>query len=197
MSNETSRANALYAFAIELQHDQRTLDHYIKLYPELKSDLLDLAWELQISKDDIESAPETIEDPRRQAAWSQFTAAAPNQSALSSPFAKFRGQEFVTFANSLRLPRSIVVALRDRLVEPASIPASLVEAISDLSDATNEAVQLYFAQSPTSLATMEFKANKKPVEIERTTFEKLVESTELTEDQRDAVMEYVGDGQSD
>lgn len=196
MSQDEIREDVLYAFAVEPNRNRETLERYLKDYPQFSDELIDLSAELRLQESCPAASVKPVADPTCESAWATFTSVAANASALINPFADFRGQAFVALCNSLRLPRSIVVALRDRLVEPASIPASLVKAISDLSNASTGAVQRYFAQPPTTLATMEFKANQKPVEIERTTFEKLLESTDLTENQRDAVTEYVGDGQS-
>ena len=196
MSHDEFREDVLYAFAVEPKHNRETLERYLKDYPQFSDDLIDLSAELRLQQNRPATSAEPIADPTCESEWTTFTSVVSNASALANPFAQFRGQAFASFCNALRLPRSIVTALRDRLVEPTSIPAQLVKSISELSDATIESVEEYFAQPPTTLATMEFKANQKPVEIERTTFEKLVEGSELTEDQRNAVMEYVGDGQS-
>jgi len=191
------RDDVLHAFAVEPNHNRETLDRYLKKYPQFASELIDLSAELRLEEFRPVTNAEPIDDPGCEGAWATFTSIAANTSALSNPFANFRGQAFVSFCDSLRLPRSIVAALRDRLVEPASIPDRLVEAIADLSETTSEAIRKYFAQPPTTLATMEFKANQKPVEIERSPFGTLVENTELTEDQHVAVAEYVGDDRPD
>lgn len=196
MSQDEIRDDVLYAFAVEPNRNRETLDRYLKKYPQFSNELIDLSSELRLDVSRRTTTAEPINDPGCEGAWTTFASVAPNVSALANPFANFRGQAFVTLCSSLRLPRSIVVALRDRLVEPASIPVLLVEAISRLSDATSEAVQQYLSQQPTTMTTMEFKANRKPVEIKQTTFQKLVDSTELSEDERAAVMEYLGDGQS-
>ena len=156
MSQDEIRDDVLSAFAVEPNCNCETLDRYLKKYPQFTNELIDLSTELRLEESRPATSAEPIDDPGCEGAWTTFASVAPNVSALANPFTKFRGQAFVSFCKSLRLPRSIVVALRDRLVEPASIPALLVEAISRLSDATSEAVQQYLSQQPTTMTTMEF-----------------------------------------
>ncbi len=196
MSHDETQENVLYAFAIEASHNRETLDRYLKNYPQLANELIDLSSELRLQANSPQPSATPIDDPGFEDAWATFSSILPDTIPVANPFANFRGQEFVQLCASLLLPRSVVVALRDRLLEPASIPARLVSAIARLTDVENDAVRQYFAQPATTPMTVEFKANKKPAETERTSFEQLMEGTELTEEQRKSVTEYFEDDQS-
>lgn len=196
MNNDETRENALYAFAVEPNHNRETLDRYLKKYPQLAKELIDLSSELRLQASSAPPSATPIDDPGLEDAWANFSSIYPDSIPVTNPFAKFRGQELVDLCASLRLPRSVVIAMRDCLLVPDSIPVRLIDAISNLSGETRDAVRQYFDQSPKTPATIEFKADKKPTEIERRTFEQLIEDTELTDEQHKSVMEYFGNGQS-
>ena len=50
MTRPTDREAILYAFAVEANHDRNTLERYLKEYPELTADLIDLTSELVWAK---------------------------------------------------------------------------------------------------------------------------------------------------
>ena len=162
----------------------------------MANELIDLSSELRLQASSPSPSVTPIDDHGFEDAWAKFSSVASDTVPVTNPFANFLGQEFVLLCNSLLLPRSVVIALRDRLLEPESIPARLVSAIARLSDVENDLVRQYFAQPPTTPTTVAFKANKKPGEKERISFKQLIEGTELTEEQRNSVTEYFEDGQS-
>ena len=193
MSHDETRENVLYAFAIESNHNRATLDRYLKKYPQFTNELIDLSSELRLQANSPQPSETPIDDPGFDEAWATFSSIAPCATPAINPFARFQGRDFAELCVSLLLPRSVVSALRDRLVEPASIPPRLVSAIARLTDVENNVVQQYLAQSPVTPVTVAFKAKKKPVEIEQTSFKQLIERTELTEEQHKSVTEYCED----
>ncbi len=196
MSHDETQENILFAFAVEPNHNRETLDRYLKKYPQLANELIDLSSELRLQASSPQPPATPIDDPGFEDAWATFSSVVPDTIPAANPFVSFRGQEFVQMCASLVLPRSVVIALRDRLLEPESIPARLVSSIARLADFESDAVRQYFAQPPTTPTTVAFKANKKPGEMERISFKQLIEDTELTEEQRKSVTEYFEDDQS-
>lgn len=168
---------------------------YLQRFPRFRDELIDLSSELRLAKSEPIATGAVIDDAGGETAWNAFAAAGKETTALANPFANFRGQAFVSLCNTLRLPRSIVAALRDRLVESLSIPDRLVIAISELIEVPQEALRQYLSQQPTTIGTVEFKAKQKPTNLDRVSFEKLIEDTEMSEDERKSALEYLLDGQ--
>lgn len=193
MSQDKSRDDVLFAFAVEPEQNRATLDRYLKAYPEFANDLIDLSNEIRVTDSTVRNSVGVVDDAGRESAWASFTASG---SAPSNPFVHLKGRQFVDFCNSLVLPRSIVTALRDRLVEPDTIPKKLVAAMASLADSTADVVTRYLALPPTTAASIEFKSDQKPTEGDRVTFQQLIQNTELTDSQRAAIREYLGDGES-
>jgi len=193
MSQDMSRDDVLFAFAVESERNRATLDRYLKAYPEFADDLIDLSNEIRVTESTVRNSAGVVDDAGRESAWASFKAAG---GALSNPFVHLKGRPFVEFCNSLRLPRSIVTALRDRLVEPNTIPGKLVVAMAALADSTTDALTRYLALPPTTAASMEFKSDQKPTGGDRVTFRQLIQNTELTDSQHAAITEYLGDGES-
>lgn len=66
--------DALYQFAVEEKHDRETLETYLKLYPHLAEDLIDLCSEIRL-EEAMEANPIAFDDPGLDAAWEEFKAA--------------------------------------------------------------------------------------------------------------------------
>src|SRR5688500_9924175 len=104
--------NVLLAFAVEPSHDRATLERYLKLYPQYAVDLIDLLSELRQSPPPRTDIRENEAAAKR--AWSEFAGTAPRaENSPSDPFAAFHGVAFITVAQALRVPRSVLIALRD------------------------------------------------------------------------------------
>lgn len=194
MSQGKSREDILFAFAVESERTRATLDRYLNAYPEFANDLIDLSNEIRLTNSSVQNSTEVVDDAGCESAWASFKASG---GAQLNPFVHLKGRPFVEFCNSLGLPRSIVTALRDRLVEPNTIPEKLVAAMAALADSTTDAVIRYLALPPTTAASMEFKSDQKPTNGHRVTFRQLIQNTELTDSQHAAITEYMGDGESD
>src|SRR4029077_16348078 len=75
------REAILYAFATEASHDRSTLERYLKQYPELAEELIDLSSELRLGAP-VGSHPASDEaDPRLEAAWKEFLGCKPQPAA--------------------------------------------------------------------------------------------------------------------
>jgi hypothetical protein len=67
----TYREAILYAFVVEANHDRGTLERYLKEYPYLADDLVDLTTELRFFEA-FGPSPAEVADPRGEAAWQEF-----------------------------------------------------------------------------------------------------------------------------
>lgn len=201
MNDQKNREVILYEFAVEPIHDQKTLERYLLKYPDLADDLVDLSYELRVSDSIAPSSEPLVEEvPAWQQAWQQFVGSKPkvvNSERADNPFVNFRGQAFVELANLLKLPRSILSALRDRLVDPASIPEMLISRLAAATELSPDQTRNYFLLPPAMIGTAEFKADKKPGPVGRVTFQKLVESTQMSDEERKCLLEdLISDGRN-
>jgi hypothetical protein len=191
MNSQSERETVLYAFAIEPVHDRATLDRYLALHPELTEDLIDLSAELRLNEALGATPQNDFPDAGAKDAWAEFLNARPAKSAASSTvnlLAQYEGPAFVALAKSLNVPRSILTALRDGLVVPASIPSGflrrLAAAVAVELD-TLRASLVRESEVPTALA---FKSDTKPAAQRQMTFRELVHNTPMTDEQRTSLL---------
>jgi hypothetical protein len=174
--------DVLFAFSVEPSHDRATLERYLRLYPALAEDLIDLAHELRIANELGPSEEVADAEEAAHTAWREYVAAAAPKAA-EDVFARFKGQSFVALANRVNVPRSVLGALRDRLVVPASIPRPFLVRLSDAMGASINAVRSYLQQPAAVSPALSFKADEKPSPPAQATFEDLLKNSQLTESQ--------------
>jgi hypothetical protein len=186
MTSEKSAEDVLFAFSVEPRHDRETLERYLKRYPQLADDLLDLSHELRISAS-LGATDVLAEDEASfQAAWQQYASVVPQSvpsASVENLFNRFKGKGFVALAEALLIPRSVLVALRDRLVVPSSIATGFIRRFAQAASATMDEVQQYLALPPVTSAAVNFKADQKPETQAQITFETLLAQSNLTEEQ--------------
>jgi len=186
MTSEKSAEDVLFAFSVEPRHDRETLERYLNSYPQLADDLLDLSHELRISAS-LGPADVLAEDEATfRAAWQQYSAVAPQgvpSASVGDLFNQFKGRTFVALAEALLIPRSVLVALRDRLVVPSSIPTGFIRRFAQAAGTTIEAAQEYLTLPPVTSAAVNFKADQTPSAQPQITFEALLAQSSLTEEQ--------------
>lgn len=177
----------LDAFAAEPVHDRSTLERYFRDYPNLSEELIDLAAELRFSADIGGTEEGVISDPKLNTAWENFLAAGPKPAAVTAAvdiFAQFKGQAFATLSGKLDIPRSILTAVRDRLIIPSSVPIGFIRRFSEATNITVEVVKTYLAQASQAPVGLAFKSDQKPSQQGQESFRRLVENTAMSESQR-------------
>jgi hypothetical protein len=198
MMDHHSSEDILFAYSVEPCHDQQTLESYLRQYPDLAQELIDLSHELRLAETLGPSDVGLEPDAAWQEAWQQYFACEPNTADTSiDPFAQFKGQEFAFLADSLAVPRSFLIALRDRLVDPTSIPLRFLLRFSEFTGASIDGLRRYFARPPALSGALSFKADNKPHAQDQVTFEALVRSTNLTDEQREALQRDIDDNGHD
>ena len=139
MSKSHDREAVLYAFAVEPIHDRGTLESYLRRYPDLADELVDLSSELRLDRATSSTPPGEVPDPGLDAAWQELLACetcTTSDAALVNPFAEFWGIAFVKLATALNVPRSFLTAFRDGLVTPSSIPESFTRRFAEATRVT-------------------------------------------------------------
>ncbi len=194
MINPDEKEGVLYAFAVEPNHDQTTLERYLKQYPELAEELVDLLGELRLEdvyRPDLSAA---IPDAGAEAAWQQFLACGPQQACITEtpdPFARFFGLPFVELADTLNVPRSFLTPFRDGLVAADSIPTAFVRRLAKAMDATVESLQAHFSVPRPGPIARAFKSDETPSHQGQTTFRELIDNTEMGEEQRRMLLQDI------
>ena len=191
MSSQDEREAILYAFAVEAKHDRTTFERYLRQYPELSQELTDLLSELRLDEPAGTHAADTT-NRDWSASWQRFRACKPNPAIIAegaSPFERFRGVAFVRLARTLNVSRSFLTAFRDGLVVASSIPDSFVKRFANATGLTREAARVFFSRPPTVLLGRQFKADNTPAHQGQKTFEELVRTSDMTEEQQRMLLE--------
>ena len=181
----TTREDVLLAFSVEPLHDKATLERYLVIYPQYAEDFIDLLGELRnppVLRSNV------VEDETAvQRAWNAFTAIQPRSqesASVISPFAAFTGPTFVALAERLRIRRSILIALRDRLVNAASIPAPFLSRLARAIQFPAEQLRAYL-DLPAVVATgASYKSNEKPEAPPKIDFEQLLDNSGIGADEK-------------
>ncbi|MER9138469.1 hypothetical protein NKI20_19620 [Mesorhizobium sp. M0830] len=149
----------LAAFAIEPSHDKETLDRYLSAYPDLRSDLLALALELEF--DEIDDSSLDLESSVVADSWARYS------QISSEPLTAARFTREV--ARSLRVKTAVVVQLRDRAILFASIPQRFFARLAKALGAGLEELSAYL-DAPRNLAPgASYKSGRKPAAAQQMT----------------------------
>jgi hypothetical protein len=196
-------SDVLYAFALAMPvPDARTLDEFVRRYPEHADALTEFAVELALEPDraeeeEEETAPSTdAVSPAVSRAISHFhnvafeleqtagggTAAA----AVTNPLSGLSRDEFRDFASRLGVNSTFAIKLRDRLIEPDSIFArpGFYNAAADAARVPLDVMMAHLRAPSAISARAYYKAGGKPGVTAKESFEDAVRRSGLTEEQQ-------------
>lgn len=194
-SKDKELENVLYAFSVEPKHDEETLSRYLEKHPKYAEDLLDLLHEMQFTEALACVETEPVVDPSAQEAWKQFVSCKPasEEASAAETFGKnLRGQAFINLAIEMDVPRAFLVAFRDRLVTPASIPKQFVARLAKAGETETRFVLEYLSLPPQLAVAVQFKSDEKPEQQGQMTFKELVDTTEMSDENRQALLKDCG-----
>jgi hypothetical protein len=176
--------DVLFAFSVEPRHDKSTLERYLRNYPQFVENLIDLSHELRMPG---RSPSEVTENEGVfQRAWNQIKAASPTAKRdATNPFVQFQGVAFVSLAKTLRVPRSLVIVFRDRLVELTSVPEVFLARLAKATGATVADIKRYLELPAVGATAVSYKSDQKPATAqEKVTFEALVDASGVTKEEK-------------
>lgn len=179
----------LLAFSVEPTHDGNTLQRYLKDYPEYTAALVACSIELMVAptrSDEEVSASETTVDR----AWQRFQSAinAPDGTILTNPFAKLNNPTaFRSLAKQLDVTTLLLVRMRDRAIDAATIPRRFVEKVATELGATADAVMAYLSGPPGMVSNHSFRSIGKPTVTAQISFEQAIETSQLTQAQQETI----------
>jgi hypothetical protein len=193
--------------------DARLLDEVVRRYPQLGGELTEFAVALALDAlrerralaTEPASDPDAVSPAVNRAVRHfkdrllQAGRAGPPPQARNSPdarvaeppnpFQALDRSEFRALAERLNANAVFVCKLRDRQIDPDTIPLAFQRRVAQELDMPLEAVQAHFAARQAIQAGQFFKADGKPVVGARQSFEEAVRSSALTETQQKALLE--------
>lgn len=176
----------LLAFAVEPEKDNATLERYLKAYPHLTDQLIDLSLNLR-----LQHATEELTAPADEA-WVEASLAAfraasgPQETQpVIDPFAGIASSELVALRQSLGVPSGVIQGFSSRLVDVVSVPASFIDALSQGLRTTAEELRRFMAGPPRLAHGASHKADNAPTAgQEKITFEDLLIQCRVPEERR-------------
>ncbi|NOT13846.1 MAG: hypothetical protein HOP23_18825 [Methylococcaceae bacterium] len=183
-----SEEEVLLTFAVEPTHDRKTLERYLSEFPEHSIALVDCSIELMLdstrSNNVVESTEDTVEH-----AWQRFQAimSVDDDAPLINPFAKLNSTAFKSLAKRLDITNLLLVRLRDRAIEPMTIPIRFIQKLAAELELTGDAVLVFLNGSPSMISNHSFRSSVKPMVTNQITFQEAIETSQLTDSQKNSL----------
>lgn len=206
-SHGAQRREALYALAMaNNMPDAGVLDDIVRQYPQFSRELTEFAIELALDSLVEGGAAEPAVDPTRvspavsramsafqnrlyslrQAGEAAVAEATPSSDFVENPFTGLDRREFRALAKRIGANAMLVVKLRDRQIDPATIPDVFKQDVSNELGVPVDLLSAHLEASPT--ATSEglqfYKADHRPKQGERQSFADAVRGSGLTDEQQ-------------
>jgi hypothetical protein len=111
---------------------------------------------------------------------------------VENPFATLDRQEFRSLASLLDINNAFLSKLRDRTIEPISIPKTYCRHLAQEMDEDAEAMvaHLYAPQESVAASRQLYKAEGKPAATARQSFEEAVKTSGLSEEQQRRLLSF-------
>lgn len=209
-SRSPSVRDAFYELSMSMDMpDAQALDDAIRRYPEFADELTDFAVELALDcLGDTSDGAEPVADPNsvtpavsramskfhnrlhalRQAVEQEISA--PSRSgtleAYVNPLAQLSRAEFRAFAKGIGANALFAAKLRDRQIAPDTIPEGFSQVVSDELSVPVELIAAHFSATrrARTAGRQYYKAEGKPRDDERQSFEDAVRTSGLTDEEQ-------------
>jgi hypothetical protein len=182
-----SEEEVLLAFAVEPTHDRKTLERYLSEFPEHSIALVDCSIEFMLDSTRSDNVVESTEDTVEHA-WQRFQAMmSVDDTPLINPFAKLNSTAFKSLAKRLDITNLLLVRLRDRAIEPMTIPIRFIQKLAAEFEVTVDAVLAFLNGSPSMISNHSFRSSVKPMVTNQITFQEAIETSQLTESQKNTL----------
>ena len=212
-ATQTSLRDAMYAMSLaKAVPDAELLDEFARRYPQHADALTEFAIELAIDslmhqgdEEDIPADADAISAvvsrvmsqfenqlyERRQARAATPPARAATAS-VENPFAALDRPDFVRSRRRLDVNSAFLSKLRDRTIDPVSIPKAYCRHLAEEMDEDTEAMaaHLFAPQECVAAGRQLYKAEGKPVATARQSFEEAVKTSGLSEEQQRRLLSF-------
>lgn len=186
--SDRNEEEVLLAYSVEPAHDRKTLEKYLTDYPEHAEALIACSIELMVDATrDI--AMVATSEKAIDRAWQRFQSevSEPEEVSVQNPFATLNPTAFKSLAKKLDINNLLLIRLRDRAIVAATIPRGFVQRLATELGATTEAIMDYLRSPPAMVSGHSFRSAVKPAVAEQISFEKAVETSQLTPGQQEAL----------
>ena len=211
-TTQTPLRDAMYAMSLAKPiPDAELLDDFVRRYPQHADALTDFAIELAIdalmdrdTEQDIPADPDAI-SPVVSRVMSQFenrlyerrqaqAATPPTRAAAASvanPFASLDRAGFRALASRIDVNTAVLSKLRDRLIDPVTIPKGFRTLVADEMDIPEEMLTAHlFAVPEVAQARQFYKAEGKPAVTARQSFEQAVQNSGLSDEHQRRLLSF-------
>ena len=186
-----TREEILYDFSVEPEIDSETLGYYLNTYPQYHDLLIDISIELLALPTQDEVPTEKNISTSVERSWEKFNSLLSASSFTSStinpmenPLEALDNQSFRSLANKLNMTPLFLTRLRDRTIDVSTLPEQLINEIAKALDVGAKFMSEVLNKPPSISMGTSFKADQKPVADQKISFEKAIENSHLSEDQK-------------
>ena len=192
-SPQLTEQDVLFSFSEEENRDAATLEIYLKQYPEYREALVALSVELLVSPvDETVQEANVVSEESIGNVWSKFQSllnpsdpVSIRSSSVENPLAKLDQKSFISLAKSLGVSRAFLARLRDGTIVMATIPAKFIDSVSGALEIGADTLRSALQAPPTISTQARFKSDNKPTAEAQITFDEAIESSGLSEDQKE------------
>ena len=195
LDRNISEEEVLLAFSVEEYHDSCTLERYVKRYPQYASALVDCSIEFMLGDELIESAKIPATDAAINKAWSQIESSlnfSPKQNSCMNPFAKLSSSAFRDLARKINVNGLFLGRVRDRGIKVSTFPVEFVARLASELGGSVDNMLAYLSNPPNIDSSQSFRSSEKPTASEQISFDDAVETSQLTINQKDALLALRG-----
>ena len=172
---EISAGEVLKAFAVDFEPGAGTLKLYLAQYPEHATALVDLSRELSRRvEEETPSAADLALVASRMSRLHEDTVSL--ESLQAAP-----ATQFIDAAEALSLPMLAGIAFRERRIDVASLPQSLLARLARELRASIETLVLYLELDPQASPLRARKSSVKPTAPEKVSFEQILRDAGVDE----------------
>ncbi len=206
--------DVLYEFSLAKRvPDAELLDDFVRRFPKYADSLTEFA--IELAMDALRPEPEVDSkaeidlnrvSPVVSRAMSRFhnrlhavrqatkltsnRAPSPEVADAPNPFAELSRAAFRALADGIGANTVFVAKLRDRQIEPDTIPSSFLQCLADALNTPISLVTAYFAAPSTNTSRQFYKAADKPDSNQRQSFVEAVKSSGLSDDQQHQLLSF-------
>jgi hypothetical protein len=181
-----SQEEVLSAFAVEPDAGRRTLERYLRAYPQYAEGLVELSRERWFMEGQGEGPLSGADEARIEAALGVHRGDPP--ALPPDPLAALSVPELRQLAQRLAVPRQVITAFRERRVIAASVPRRFLADFADALRCPAEALLSALGGPPPSSQTRSYKSEVKPEADQPVTFERLLLDAGLSAEARAALL---------
>lgn len=192
--NDTNRTpddeEIMLAFSVEPDHGPNTLQRYLRDYPHLARELLDLVADLRLATEPETVSMQDLKSPIIESAWELFASRITPGSASISPelIVQVEASLVSLPMRQIGLPVSVLSAIKSGLVKVEGFPTRWLANIAAAGGYAVETLLAFVARPPTLSPSASFKSQGAPTIGEKVSFRELIESSTLTEAEKTEIL---------